>query len=100
MPASPNGITGTGQLQTMMFLQLVAGGHFLLFVTRSDRWFLRPPFGPAAGLAMAVTLAAGVLMCGYGWFVPALPWRTVGLVVGWAAAGPWSPASSGSPPNG
>ncbi|MBL9059518.1 MAG: plasma-membrane proton-efflux P-type ATPase, partial [Mangrovicoccus sp.] len=81
------GITGTGQLQTMMFLQLVAGGHFLLFVTRSDRWFLRPPF-PALPLvlAMAVTLAAGVLMCGYGWFVPALPWRTVRLVVGWAAA--------------
>ena len=38
------------QLQTMMFLQLVAGGHLLLFVTRTERWFLTPPYpGAAAG---------------------------------------------------
>ena len=32
------------QLQTVMFLQLVAGGHLLLFVTRTERWFFLPPF--------------------------------------------------------
>jgi H+-transporting ATPase len=26
-----------------MFLQLVAGGHLLLFVTRTDKWFFLPP---------------------------------------------------------
>ena len=35
------------QLQTVMFLQLVAGGHLLLFVTRTEKWFFLPPF-PAA----------------------------------------------------
>ena len=80
------GIAGTPQLQTLMFLQLVAGGHFLLFVCRSDRWFLRRPFpSPTLLLAMTVTLAVGIAMCGQGWFVPALPWQTVGLVVAWAA---------------
>ncbi len=44
------GLTDRGQLQTMMFLQLVAGGHLLLFVTRSERWFWTPPYpGAAAG---------------------------------------------------
>jgi len=32
-----------------MFLQLVVGGHLLLFVTRTERWFFQPPF-PAAVL--------------------------------------------------
>lgn len=89
------GITGVGELQTMMFLQLIVGGHFLLFVTRSERWFTRQPY-PALPLvaAMAVTLLIAILMCGFGWFVPALPWKTIGwvivycavwmLVVGWA----------------
>jgi H+-transporting ATPase len=30
-------------LQTALFLQLVAGGHLLLFVTRAKRFFLAPP---------------------------------------------------------
>ena len=41
------GLTTQAQLQTVMFLQLVAGGHLLLFVTRTERWFFLPPF-PAA----------------------------------------------------
>lgn len=70
-------------LQTVMFLQLVAGGHLLLFVTRCEGWFFRPPF-PAAPLvgAIVVTQALAVLMCAYGWFVPAIPWTTIGWV--WA----------------
>ena len=66
-----------------MFLQLVAGGHLLLFVTRSEGWFFRPPF-PALPLFAAIlaTQALAVLMCGFGWLVPAIPWKTIAWV--WA----------------
>jgi H+-transporting ATPase len=33
------GLASEDQLRTVMFLQLVAGGHLLLFITRSERWF-------------------------------------------------------------
>ena len=48
----------------MMFLQLVAGGHLLLFVTRTERWFFMPPF-PAAPLFVAIvaTQVVAMLMC-------------------------------------
>jgi H+-transporting ATPase len=71
------------QLQTVMFLQLVAGGHLLLFTTRTERWFFLPPF-PAAPLFVAIVLTqiVAVLMCGFGWLVPAIPWTLVGWV--WA----------------
>lgn len=81
------GITGVGPLQTMMFLQLIVGGHFLLFVTRSERWFTLKPY-PAMPLvaAMTATLVVALMMCGFGWFVPALPWKTIGLVVAYCVA--------------
>jgi H+-transporting ATPase len=68
-------------LQTMMFLQLVAGGHLLLFVVRTPRPFWTPPF-PNAMLFWAIvgTQVAAVLMCARGWLVPALPWRIIGYV--------------------
>jgi len=68
-------------LQTAVFLQLVVGGHLLLFVTRSKRFFLRPPL-PSWQLfgAIVATQIFAVLMTGFGWFVPALPWRYIGLV--------------------
>src|SRR5437016_4288192 len=71
------------QLQTMMFLQLVAGGHLLLFLTRTRRAFWKPPY-PNAKLffAIVVTQIAAVFMCSQGWLVPPLPWRIVGFV--WA----------------
>ena len=77
------GLTTTGQLQTVMFLQLVAGGHLLLFVTRTERWFFLPPF-PAAPLFVAILLtqAIAVLMCGLGLLVPAIPWSLIGWI--WA----------------
>ena len=77
------GLTTTGQLQTVMFLQLVAGGHLLLFVTRTERWFFLPPF-PAAPLFVAILLTQGiaVLMCGLGLLVPAIPWSLIGWI--WA----------------
>ena len=64
-------------------MQLVAGGHLLLFVTRTERWFFLPPF-PAAPLFIAIVLTQllAVLMCGLGWLVPSIPWPLIGWV--WA----------------
>jgi H+-transporting ATPase len=69
------------QLRTVMFLQVVAGGHLLLFITRTQRWFLLPPF-PAAALVTAILLTQilAVLMCGFGWLVPPIPWPLIGWV--------------------
>jgi len=77
------GLPDHAALQTVMFLQLVAGGHLLLFVTRSEGWFFRPPW-PALPLlgAILATQALAVLMCGFGWLVPAIPWATIAWV--WA----------------
>ena len=68
-------------LQTMLFLQLAAGGHLLLFVVRTPRSVLEPPF-PSAPLFLAVvaTQIAAVLMCAYGVLVPQLPWPLIGTV--------------------
>ena len=77
------GLATQTQLQTVMFLQIVAGGHLLLFVTRTEHWFLRPPY-PAMALVAAIVLTQllAVLMCGFGWLVPAIPWTLIALV--WA----------------
>ena len=78
------GLASHAQLQTVMFLQLVAGGHLLLFITRSERWFLLPPF-PAAPLFWAIflTQVVAVLMCGFGWVVEPISWTLVGSVWGY-----------------
>jgi H+-transporting ATPase len=75
------GIATPQQLQTMMFLQLVVGGHLLLLVTRTERWFFLPPF-PAAKLflAIVITQILAVALCYYGWLVPAISLRLIGLV--------------------
>jgi H+-transporting ATPase len=81
------GLHDNAALQTVMFLQLVAGGHLLLFVTRSEGWFFRPPW-PALQLVGAIlaTQALAVLMCGFGWLVPAIPWTTIAWVWAWNLA--------------
>jgi H+-transporting ATPase len=75
------GLATKGQLQTVMFLQLVVGGHLLLFVTRTERWFFLPPF-PAAPLVVAILLTqiVALLMCGFGWLVPRIDWSLIGWV--------------------
>jgi len=75
------GLASEDQLRTVMFLQLVAGGHLLLFITRSERWFFLPPF-PALPLLSAIVLTQilAVLMCGFGWLVPPIPWTLIGWV--------------------
>jgi H+-transporting ATPase len=77
------GLHDKSHLQTVMFLQLVAGGHLLLFVTRTERWFFMPPF-PAAPLFIAIVLTQilAVLMCAFGWLVPPISWEVIGWV--WA----------------
>ncbi len=68
-------------LQTLLFLQLVAGGHLLLFVTRAKKFFLSHPL-PSKQLFGAIlgTQIFAVFMCGFGWLVPAVPWVLIALV--------------------
>ncbi|NLI28337.1 MAG: plasma-membrane proton-efflux P-type ATPase [Acetobacter sp.] len=75
-------------LQTMIFLQLAAGGHLLLFVVRARHTIFRPPY-PSAPLFLAVvgTQIVAVLLCVFGILVPALPWIMIGVV--WAYALIW-----------
>ena len=75
-------------LQTMLFLQLAAGGHLLLFVVRTRRTLFVTPY-PSRPLFLAIvaTQIAAVLMCAYGVLVPALPWLMIGLV--WAYVLVW-----------
>jgi H+-transporting ATPase len=72
------------QLQTLLFLRLAAGGHLLLFVTRTKNWFFKSPF-PSWKLFMAIvaTQIVAVLMCGFGWLVPPLPWVLIGYLWGY-----------------
>jgi H+-transporting ATPase len=69
------------QTQTLLFLRLAAGGHLLLFVTRTKKAFWRPPY-PSWQLVTAIvsTQVVAVLMCGFGWLVPPLPWHLIGYV--------------------
>jgi H+-transporting ATPase len=70
-------------LQTILFLQLVVGGHLMLFVTRTKGPFWMPPFpGTALFWAIVATQIVAALLCAYGVLVPALPWALIGLV--WA----------------
>jgi H+-transporting ATPase len=69
------------QIQTAVFLQIVAGGHLLLFVMRSRATLFSPPW-PAMPMFAAIvgTQILAVLICGFGWFVTAIPWTIIGLV--------------------
>ncbi len=69
------------QIQTVVFLQLVAGGHLLLFVLRSRGAFYERPW-PAKPLFLAIvgTQILTVLICGFGWFVSAIPWTIIAMV--------------------
>ncbi|WP_300956011.1 plasma-membrane proton-efflux P-type ATPase, partial [Lactobacillus hominis] len=64
-------VTSLAQLQTIMFLQLVAGGHLLLFITRQTKWFFERPFpAPQLFWAIVITQIFAIFMCYFGWFVP------------------------------
>ena len=78
------GLATQTQLQTLMFLQLVAGGHLLLFVTRTENWFFLRPF-PDAPLFLAILLTQilAVLMCGFGWLVEPISWKLIAWIWGY-----------------
>ncbi|OQY12104.1 MAG: plasma-membrane proton-efflux P-type ATPase [Desulfobacteraceae bacterium 4572_19] len=73
-------------IQTMMFLQLVVGGHLLLFVTRSKESLFKPPY-PAKILFGAImgTQIFALILCavGVGDVIPQLPWQLIALVWGY-----------------
>ena len=68
-------------IQSMMFLQLVTGGHLLMFCTRTKLAFFKKPF-PSWQLFSAImgTQVLAVLMCAFGLLVPKLPWGLIGFV--------------------
>jgi H+-transporting ATPase len=70
-------------LQTVIFLQLVVGGHLLLFLTRTRKAFFHKPY-PSRTLFSAIigTQIFAVFLCAYGWFIPSIPWVLIGFV--WA----------------
>ena len=72
------GFMKPAELQTAMFLQLVSGGHLLIFVTRTEHWFLKRPY-PARPLWLAIVLTqiAAILMCGFGWLVAPISLRLI-----------------------
>jgi H+-transporting ATPase len=82
------GLYSAPELQTVMFLQLVVGGHLLLLVTRIERWFFLPPF-PAARLFWAIVASqvVAVVLCASDWLFPAISWRLIGWV--WAYNVAW-----------
>ena len=69
------------QVQTGMFMQLVIGGHLLLFSTRAKGPFWKPPF-PAPKLFWAIigTQLFAALIAANGWLIPAIPWRLIGFI--------------------
>lgn len=79
------GIASEGAVQTIMFLQLVSGGHLLIFVTRNERWFTRRPY-PAKPLWLAIlgTQLLAMAMAAFGWLVPAISWGAIGVVMAYS----------------
>lgn len=74
----------SAELQSLVFLQLVVGGHLMLFLTRAHRSFWRKPH-PSRQLFLAIvaTQILAVLIVGLGLIVTALPWQLIGIVWGY-----------------
>ncbi|MFS8038166.1 plasma-membrane proton-efflux P-type ATPase [Xanthobacter sp. AM11] len=76
-------------VQTMLFLQLAAGGHLLFFVSRVEGTLFKPPYPSLPVLAAVLgTQVFAIFMCAFGWFMPALPWLLIGVV--WAYCLVWT----------
>ncbi|MCB0917191.1 MAG: plasma-membrane proton-efflux P-type ATPase [Actinobacteria bacterium] len=81
--SSTFGLVDQSHLQTLVFLQLVVGGHLLLLITRTERWFFLPKF-PAWQLwgAILATQILAIAITGFGWFMPAISLALIGIT--WA----------------
>jgi H+-transporting ATPase len=78
----------SGNLQTLIFLQLAVGGHLLLFVVRTRGPVFMPPWpSPRLLVAIVATQIVAALICGFGILVPPLPWAAVAAV--WAYCLVW-----------
>ncbi|WP_291941943.1 plasma-membrane proton-efflux P-type ATPase [Cetobacterium sp.] len=77
-------IISFSQLQTLVFLQLVVGGHLLLFITRRSGWFFTRPF-PQWKLFLAIVLTQifVVFMTYFGWLVESITIRDILYVWGY-----------------
>lgn len=68
-------------LQTMVFLQLAAGGQLLIFVVRNrGSLFANPRPSSKLLLAIILTQVVAILLCTFGIFVPALPLELIAVV--------------------
>ena len=76
------GIDSTQMVTSIVFVQLVTGGHLLVLVARARTWFFLRPF-PAWQLWVTLLSMAtiGVLLAGFGWFIPKVPWSVIGIVL-------------------
>ncbi len=76
-----NHITTFDQLQTLLFLQLVVGGHLLLLITRNTSWFFKRPF-PHIKLFTAIvsTQLLVVVLCIFGWFVSPIDIQSILII--------------------
>ncbi len=81
LPTDADPERAKAQVQTMIFLRLVVGGHLLLFVTRTKKFCLARPF-PSWQLfsAIVVTQIFAVFMCLFGWLVEPISWQVIAMV--------------------
>jgi H+-transporting ATPase len=68
-------------IKSMVFLQLIIGGHLLVFCTRTQNFFFTPPY-PTWPLVTSIfgTQLLAALLAGFGLIIPQLPWPLIGLV--------------------
>ena len=76
------GITSMGIVTSIVFVQVVTGGHLLVLVARARSWFFLKPF-PAWQLWTTLLAMAtiGVLLAGFGLFIPKVPWPVIGIIL-------------------
>ena len=76
------GITSMSIVTSIVFVQVVTGGHLLVLVARARSWFFLKPF-PAWQLWTTLLAMAtiGVLLAGFGLFIPKVPWPVIGIIL-------------------
>lgn len=78
---------GVSATRTMLFLRFILGGHLLLFVTRTQGPFWRPPY-PSWQLLTAIvaTQIVGVALVWRGWLMSPISWTAIGLIIAYDVA--------------